>query len=326
MGSISSVFGYILNFIYEIVKNYGLAIIIFSILLKALLLPLSIKQQKTMKKSAKIQNEVKSIQSKYKNNPEQMNRETMDLYKRENMSPFSGCIVSILQIIIILAMFYLVRSPLTFMKKVDGEQIERCKTQIKEEQGEAAISAAYPEISVIKYVNNILKEGIVEEKKEEINTIIEEEKIEEVTSQTEEPDAKTENVEVDYDNLYINMDFLGLDLSNVPKENYKDITVFIIPVLYVITSIISMKLTTRMTAGSNTKKDELVLSGDKDKEENKEDMAMQMNKSMSLFLPIMSVMISLIAPLGLALYWLVNNILMIAERVLLDKFLKDKEE
>ena len=50
MGSISSLFGYILNFIYELVKNYGLAIIILSIILKIVLLPLSIKQQKTMKK------------------------------------------------------------------------------------------------------------------------------------------------------------------------------------------------------------------------------------------------------------------------------------
>jgi len=54
MASISSLFGYILNYIYELVQNYGIAIIIFSVLLKLILLPLSIKQQKTMKKTAKI--------------------------------------------------------------------------------------------------------------------------------------------------------------------------------------------------------------------------------------------------------------------------------
>lgn len=82
-------FGYALNFIYGIVNNYGVAIILFTILLKLIMLPISIKQQKTMKKSAKIQGQVKDIQEKYKNDPTRMNQEVMDLYKKENMSPFS---------------------------------------------------------------------------------------------------------------------------------------------------------------------------------------------------------------------------------------------
>lgn len=83
------IFGYILNFIYGIVKNYGLAIIIFTILLKLILLPNSIKQQKTMKKTAKIQNKMKEIQDKYSNDPVRLNQEVRDLYAQENMSPFS---------------------------------------------------------------------------------------------------------------------------------------------------------------------------------------------------------------------------------------------
>ena len=113
MSSISSLFGYILNFIYNLVNNYGLAIITFSILLKLILLPLSIKQQKTMKKTAKIQSKMKEIQDKYKNDQMKMNQEMMDLYKREKLSPFSGCLTSIIQIVILFAMFGLVRSPLT---------------------------------------------------------------------------------------------------------------------------------------------------------------------------------------------------------------------
>ena len=101
----SNMFGYVLNFIYSLVNNYGLAIILFSIILKIVLLPLSIKQQKTTKKTEKIQKESKIIQEKYKNNPEKMNKEIMDLYKRENISPFGGCFTAIIQLILILAMF-----------------------------------------------------------------------------------------------------------------------------------------------------------------------------------------------------------------------------
>ena len=107
------------------IQNYGLAIIIFSILLKLILLPLSIKQQKTMKKSAKIQVKMRDIQEKYKNDPTKMNQEMMDLYKKENMSPFSGCLSAILQIVLLFAMFGLVRNPLTYMKKIDSTTIER---------------------------------------------------------------------------------------------------------------------------------------------------------------------------------------------------------
>ena len=287
MGSISSLFGYILNFIYEIVKNYGVAIIIFSILIKLVLLPLSIKQQKTMKKTAKIQEKTKEIQNKYKNDQMKMNQEMMDLYKRENMSPFSGCLSAILQVVLLFAMFGLVRNPLTYMKKIDTNVINDYKTQMQQELGENSVSLNYPEISILKYVNN----------------------------------NKSHN-----DPLYINTNFLGLDLSNIPQENFNNPTVYIIPILYVLTSIISMRMSTNMMNKKEDKNQIVEVNDDKEKEPSAEEMTAQMNKSMSWFMPIMSVSISIIAPLGLALYWLVNNILMIAERLILNKFLKSEEE
>ena len=288
MGSVSNLFGYALNFIYEIIQNYGLAIILFSILLKLILLPFSIKQQKTMKKTAKIQVKVKEIQEKYKNDQMKLNQEIMDLYKKENMSPLSGCLPSIIQIVLLLAMFGLVRNPLTYMKKIDTAIIENYKNEIIQEVGENSISKSYPEISIVKYVN--------------------------------------ENKEKS-DIAYINMEFLGLDLSSIPQENYKDLKVFIIPVLYVLTSMISMKISTN-TQQKNDKDKEIIKEESKEvkKEQEEMDMAVQMSKSMSWFMPIMAVSISLIAPLGLALYWLVNNILMIFERLVLNKILDSKKE
>lgn len=296
MSSISSLFGYVLNFIYELVGNYGIAIILFSILLKLLLLPLSIKQQKTMSKTTKIQAKVKEIQEKYSNDEMKMNQEIMDLYKKEKLGPFSGCLSSILQIIILFAMFGLVRSPLTYMRKIDPNVIEEYKTEMQQSEEGGNIHTSYPEISIIKYVSN----------------------------------NKTKD-----DPLYVNMNFCGLDLSNIPQENLKNPTVYIIPALYVLTTIISMKITTKMSSTDSEKKDVIEIKQEEDKKEKKEEkekepdpqeMAMQMNKSMSWFMPIMSVSISIIAPLGLALYWLVNNILMIVERLILNKVLKSSKE
>lgn len=285
----ASLFGYVLNFLYNLLNNYGLAIILFTVLIKLIMLPLSIKQQKTMKKSAKLQEKMQIIQFKYKNNQEKMNQEMMDLYKSENMSPFSGCLSTIMQFILLLAIFYLVRSPLTYMKKVEQPVIDNYIAEMKEEG--KTVSQNYPEIDIIR------EKGSQDEK------------------------------------VNINMEFLGLDLSAIPQQNMKDYKVWIIPVLYIISSFISIRMTTKMQEKANKKKnDKLLMEAESKentevkKEENELDAVMQSNKMMSWMMPILSISIALIAPLGLALYWLVNNILMIGERIILDKIIKDQEE
>ena len=294
MGALSNLFGYILNFIYNLVSNYGVAIILFSILLKLLLLPLSIKQQKTLIKTSKIQDKIKEIQKKYTKkdqeriSPEEqtkMNQEMMELYKKENISPFSGCLTTIIQLILLLAIFGLVRNPLSNMRHIGNETIEKYSQEMQE-AGEQETST-YKEISILNYVNK--------------------------NKGSEDP-------------LYINMDFLGLDLNKIPNKNFGDFTVYIIPGLYVITSILSMKLTTGLS--KKKKEKELIDITDEKTEKVKEepDMTEQMNKNMSWFMPIMAVSVAIMAPLGLALYWLVNNILMIVERLVINKVLETKKE
>ena len=68
----ANIFGYLLNLIYEIVNNYGIAIILFTLVIKIVMLPLSIKQQKMLKKNSKLQEKLKILQFKYKNNPDKL--------------------------------------------------------------------------------------------------------------------------------------------------------------------------------------------------------------------------------------------------------------
>ena len=75
----ANIFGYVLNFLYSFIGNFGWAIILFSVIVKVAMLPISFKQQKTMKKNQKIQDELKQIQFKYKNEPEKLNQEMMAL-------------------------------------------------------------------------------------------------------------------------------------------------------------------------------------------------------------------------------------------------------
>ncbi len=285
----ANIFGFILNFINDFVGNYGLAIILFTVLIKLIMLPLSIKQQRTMKKSSKLQEQIKVLQFKYKNDPEKLNREMMDLYKKENMSPFSGCLSTIVQFILLISIFYMVRFPLTYMKKIDKEQINTYVQQMKDEG--MTVSQAYSEIDIVRELDYLKEKFPEDENLHKIN---------------------------------LNMNFCGLDLSKIPQQNLGDWTVYIIPILYIISTFISMRITTSMQR-KNTKKDDVIdITENKEEEKNEmEDAMAQSNKMMSWMMPIMSVSISLVAPLGLALYWLVNNILMIGERLILDKIVKD---
>lgn len=274
----ANLFGYLLNFLYNIIQNYGWSIILFSIIVKVVLLPISINQQKTMKKTAKVQDELKKLQIKNKNNPEALQRETMELYKREKMNPFGGCLTAIVQFILLISVFYLIRCPLTYMKKVNPEIMEKYTQELTE--GEDKQKDPYVEISIIR-----------------------------------EKAAEDENV-------FINMEFLGLDLSRIPSRDLSDWRTYVIPVLYVITTFISIRITTAMQKKQMNKKEDIVEGG----EGQEIDIMAQTNKNMSLMMPILAVSISLVAPLGLALYWLTNNIIMIAERVLLNVLIKDEEE
>lgn len=285
MGAIANLFGYLLNFLYNLFNNYGIAIIVFSVILRIILIPVTVSQQKSMKKSAKMQEKMKEIQNKYKNNPEKLNQETIDLYKKEKMNPFSGCLSSILQIVIILSVFFLVSKPLTHMKKVDTEVINGYIEEIKTEDGK---TAAYPEIQVIQ------RKAAEDEK------------------------------------ISINMDFFGLDLSKVPNQNMSDWTVYIIPVLYVITSFVSIKITNSKQKKANKENKETSKDVENKEVQDSADEALesmeQMTNSMNYMVPIMSISIAFIAPLGLALYWLISNVLMIIERLIIEKVFKDKEE
>ena len=223
----ANIFGYLLQFVYHLVNNYGLAIILFTVIIKILLLPLSIKQQRSMKKSAELNEKMKVLQFKYKNDPEKLNQEMMNLYKSENMSPFSGCLTAIIQLLLLLSIFYLVRSPLTYMEKIPTESINNYVQQLKDDG--KTISQVYPEIDLIREYQTIKEKNPEDANVEKIN---------------------------------IQMNFLGLDLSKIPQQNMTDYTVYIIPVLYILSSFISIRMTTAMQEKQN--------KANKEKKEQKE--------------------------------------------------------
>jgi len=115
MSILYQIFGKFLYLIYDLLGSYGLAVLLFSILAKLILMPFTIKQMRSMKVLKDIQPELEKIQKKYSDNKEKMNMETQKLYQKYNYNPLSGCLPILLQFPIIAALFMVLRQPETWV-------------------------------------------------------------------------------------------------------------------------------------------------------------------------------------------------------------------
>lgn len=109
--------GYILGFIYSFVDNYGWALVIFTILVKIILLPLTLKQQKATIKMQQVQPKLKELQEKYSSDADKqkLSEETMKLYKEYGVSPMSGCLPLLIQLPILFGLYGVIYQPITYM-------------------------------------------------------------------------------------------------------------------------------------------------------------------------------------------------------------------
>ena len=115
IGLFAKPIGSLLAWIYGMVNNYGLSIIILTLLVRLLILPLYAKQIKYQSKMTDLQPKLKEIQERYANDRETLGQKTMELYRQEGVSPSSGCLPLLIQMPIIMGLFALPRSPLTYM-------------------------------------------------------------------------------------------------------------------------------------------------------------------------------------------------------------------
>ena len=150
---ISGVLGAVIRVIYNLVgQNYLIALLIFTFLTKLILFPLMLKQLQSTKSIQAIAPEDKKLREKYKDNPQKLSEELNKLYVENKVSPWAGCLVPIIQIPVILAMFYVVKQPLTYVLHMDQTQITSYTAKylnIEENQVTEKMTKAY-EINVAK--------------------------------------------------------------------------------------------------------------------------------------------------------------------------------
>ena len=121
---ITKPFGWLLMLLYEFVQNYGLAVILFALVVKVILLPFQMKSKRSMMKTSRLQPKLKELEKKHGANKQKYNEEVSKLYKEENINPMSGCLWSLIPFPIIIALFSAIRNPLTIMMGIPKALIE----------------------------------------------------------------------------------------------------------------------------------------------------------------------------------------------------------
>ncbi len=153
---ISSVLGSVIRVIYNLVgQNYLISLLIFTVLTKLLLFPLMLKQLKSTEGIQRIAPEDKKLREKYKDDPVKLNQEITKLYADNKISPMAGCLLPIIQIPIIIAMFYVVKQPLTYIAQMDQATMNTYTAQylnVEENQVTDKIAKQY-EINIAKEYN-----------------------------------------------------------------------------------------------------------------------------------------------------------------------------
>lgn len=144
--------GWILYFCYSLVQNYGLALVMFTILARLILLPLSIKQQKGMVKMAMFRPKMEEIQKKYAKNPQKMNEELTNLYAREGYNPMTGCLPTLIQLPILLGLIDVIYNPLTHLLRMDAATVTNATAIAQSVLGEGGMSRYSKEMSIISAV------------------------------------------------------------------------------------------------------------------------------------------------------------------------------
>ncbi|SHE39882.1 YidC/Oxa1 family membrane protein insertase [Alkalibacter saccharofermentans] len=115
MSFLYGLFGSVLHLIYTFVQDYGISIVVFAVFAKLLMLPITLKQNKSMQQMNKLQPEIQALQKKHGNNKAKLNEEMMKIYQKHNYNPMGGCLPMLIQFPIIIGLFGVMREPVPYV-------------------------------------------------------------------------------------------------------------------------------------------------------------------------------------------------------------------
>ena len=292
-------FGYLLKLLYSLTSNYGVAMILFALLVQAVMLPINAKSKKSMMKMSRLQPRIQDIQRRYAHDTQKQNELIQKLYQDEGASVGGGCLWSMIPLFILIPLFTVIREPITYIL-MESEEVAA--------QIIATIKSLNPDIfSTNTYYDQVIAAQAISQYAEELRAAI--------------PGISEATL------AGINFNFLGINLGAIPQFNvfseswawdWAHIGAFLIPILSAGSQVLQMWI--------GQKANDSVITNEKgvqDKEMAANSQAAQTNKMMMWMMPLMSLWIGFTVSAGLSLYWFVGGVFrMITDPIMTNHYRK----
>lgn len=278
-GMLGGLLGYVLWAAFYLLKDFGLSIIVFTIVIKLVLFPFSVKQQKSMAGNMRLQKKQKEIQEKYANNRVLLQEEMSKLYEKEGVKPMGGCLTTLVPFLVILGIFYAVAYPLTNTLHLSSDSISKAIDYVNSIPGYAISStnnaARYQEIELLRILPNIANTDTIQSifSDAEMSRIIE---------------------------LRDGFNILGFDLLTVPKNEGVFSAYILIPIICFISYIGSQIVMQKMNGNPMANQQGCM-------------------KTMLYVMPLFSAYIAYTVPASVGFYWICSSITGLIQSIIINK-------
>ena len=274
-------FAWLLRMLYHLFNNYGVALILFSLITKLILMPFTAKSKKSMMKTSRLGPKLKELEAKCGDDKMKYQQEMQALYKKEGVSPMSGCLWSLLPLVLLMALYYVIRQPMTYLMQLSADQI----TQIQDYM----TSSGLVELATSgrgSYYTEIVLAQAVYDNMDAIKSIV--------------PDIASRAID---------FHFLGVDLSQIPTWRWMfdgtytlvGFGLFVIPVVSAVSQFASMQISQKLNGS--------VATNDKgEKDQDAAAAAAQSMKTMMYVMPLFSLWIGFSMPAAMCIYWIAQAV------------------
>ncbi len=283
-------FSWLLKLFCQVFNSYGIALFLFTVVVKVILFPLNLKGKKGMIKMNVVNSQIQEIQKRCGNDKERYNQEVQKFYAENNVNPMGGCGWQLIPIAVLYPLYAIIRRPLKYMMWLTEDAVKAVANALNwtAVQGSEFVIGGYNELML----GSMMNAGNLEAAK-----------------------AAAAATGVSAASMFvINFDFFGIDLSQIPQLKFWEggvtwgsVGLFLLPLISAGLSLLSMfvsQKTNQMNKDQQTK----------------------MNFSMILMGPLISLWIGFAMPAGLCVYWIANSLLMMVQEVISGKMLRKDYE
>ena len=282
-------FAWLVRLFYDLTNSYGVALILFTLVIKLIMLPFQMKSKKSMMRMSRVSGQMQELQKRYAKNQAKLQEEMQKLYEEEGVNPMSGCLWSLIPFPILIALYSIIRQPITHFMMLSKDVLQT----VVQSAADAGVNLTNIVMMDKATGTPVLKDGLYQlASYGQINLV----------KAVQEMGLSTPEGWFD-----MNYNFLGLDLTATPWEYVKNFTftwavigVILIPILAGLSQFVFSKLTMKTQPQADAAGGASM-------------------KSMMYMLPLMSVYIAFIMPAALGVYWIAQSVFSLIQEAILNK-------